>query len=74
MFKGKGVQQQWFPVILKDYKGWEFTVTENGWTTDVTALEWLQKVFIPQTAPRDPLEARLLILDGHGSHEIIEFI
>jgi hypothetical protein len=29
-FKGKSVQQQWFPVILKDYKGWEFTATENG--------------------------------------------
>ena len=74
MFKGKGVQQQWFPVILKDYKGWEFTATENGWTTDTTALEWLQKVFIPQTAPRDPSEARLLILDGHGSHETTEFM
>ena len=74
MFKGKSVQQQWFPIELKDFEGWQFTATENGWTSNATALEWLQKVFIPQTAPEDPLEARLLILDGHGSHETTEFM
>jgi hypothetical protein len=74
MFKGKSVQQQWFPTDLKDFKGWEFTATENGWTSDITALEWLQKVFIPQSAPRNSSEARLLILDGHGSHETTEFM
>jgi 4-hydroxybenzoate polyprenyltransferase len=74
MFRGKSVQQQWFPMGLNDFIGWLFTATDNGWTTDATALEWLQKVFIPQTAPRDPSEARLLILDGHGSHETTEFI
>jgi len=47
MFKGQSVQQQWFPIRLKEYKGWEFTATENGWTSDATALEWLQKVFLP---------------------------
>ena len=74
MFKGKSVQQQWFPTALREFKGWKFTATENGWTSNATALEWLQKVFIPQTAPRDPSEARLLILDGHGSHETTEFM
>lgn len=37
-------------------------------------MEWLKTVFIPQTVPRDPLEPRLLILDGHGSHETLEFM
>jgi len=74
MFKGKSVQQQWFPTRLSTYEGWEFTATDNGWTSDATALEWLQKVFLPQTAPQDPSEARLLILDGHGSHETMEFM
>jgi 4-hydroxybenzoate polyprenyltransferase len=74
MFKGKSVQQQWFPTGLSTYEGWEFTATDNGWTSDATALEWLQKVFLPQTAPQDPSEARLLILDGHGSHETMEFM
>jgi hypothetical protein len=39
MFKGKSVQQQWFPVELKDYIDWEFTVTNNGWTSNTTTLE-----------------------------------
>jgi hypothetical protein len=74
IFKGKSVQQQWFDITLDNYKSWQFTATENGWTTDNIALEWLYKVFIPQTAPRDPSESRLLVLDSHGSHETTEFI
>jgi 4-hydroxybenzoate polyprenyltransferase len=74
IFKGKSVQQQWFPVGLKDYIGWEFTATDNGWTSDATALEWLKKVFLPQSAPTNPSDARLLILDGHGSHETTDFM
>lgn len=74
IYKGKSVQQQWFGLDVDDYKGWKFEATDNGWTTDATALEWLKLVFIPQSAPRDPREHRLLILDGHGSHETTEFM
>lgn len=38
--KGKSVQQQWFPMGLKAYKGWKFTATDNGWTSNDTALEY----------------------------------
>ncbi|KAK8007059.1 hypothetical protein PG989_001049 [Apiospora arundinis] len=65
-YKGKTVQQQWFPLDPTPYKAWKFTATENGWTSDPSAVEWLQKVFIPSTQPTDPKEARLLVLDGHG--------
>ncbi|KAJ8063551.1 hypothetical protein OCU04_007423 [Sclerotinia nivalis] len=51
IFKGKSVQQQWFPTTLDTFKDWQFTATENGWTSDNTALEWLEKVFIPSTMP-----------------------
>ncbi|CCF47772.1 transposase [Colletotrichum higginsianum] len=68
IYKGKTVQQQWFPLDLGPYEGWQFTATENGWTTDDTAVEWLQKVFLPQTVPQTASqgkegkdEARLLI-------------
>ena len=74
IWKGKSVQQQWFKTILKQFKGWEFTTTDNGWTTDDTATEWLVKCFLPQTALRDLSERRLLILDGHGSYETTEFM
>jgi hypothetical protein len=53
MFKGKTVQQQWFPTTLDTFKGWQFTATENGWTSDDTAIEWLSRVSIPSTAPQD---------------------
>jgi hypothetical protein len=71
IFKGKSVQQQWFPKELSQYKNWEITATENAWTTDSTAVEWLEKVFLPQT---DTPQPRLLILDGHRSHETTEFM
>lgn len=74
IFKGMTVQQQWFPFHLDIYNRWKFHATDNGWTSDDTALEWLKKVFIPGTQPRDPSEARLLILNGHGSHETTGFI
>ncbi|OAQ65585.1 transposase [Purpureocillium lilacinum] len=53
---------------------WQFTATKNGWTSDQTAVEWLEKVFIPRTQPSDFLERRLLVLDGHGSHETVDFM
>ena len=47
MFKGKSVQQQWFPTSLNNFKSWQFTITENSQTSNATALEQLKKVFIP---------------------------
>ena len=49
IFKGKSVQQQQFTTKLKElkeFKSQKFTATDNSWTTDNTALEQLQKVFI----------------------------
>ena len=74
IFKGKSVQKQWFPSDMGLYQGWHFTATPNGWTSDDTALEWLQKVFIPNTQPSDLSEARLLIIDGHGIHTTTDFM
>jgi hypothetical protein len=74
IFKGKSVQQQWFPEDLQPFNNWEFTATVNAWTSDETAVEWLEKLFIPLTKPSDPKEKRLLILDGHGSHETTDFM
>ena len=39
IYKGKNVQQQWFPSQLVKFNGWFFIATENRWTTDKTALE-----------------------------------
>ena len=37
-------------------------------------MEWLEKLFIPLTQPSRPQEKRLLIIDGHGSHETTDFM
>jgi len=41
---------------------------------DEVALEWLIKVFLPSTRPKDNKETRLLIFDGHGSYQTTEFM
>lgn len=74
IFKGRSVQQQWFPYNIDFLEDWNFTCSEKGWTNNQIALQWLRNVFIPETAPKDPREPRLLILDGHGSHMTEDFL
>jgi 4-hydroxybenzoate polyprenyltransferase len=54
IFKGKSVQQQWFPVDKDELATWKFAATDKGWINRVVALEWLEEVFIPLTKPQDP--------------------
>src|SRR5205814_334362 len=72
IFKGKSVQVQWFKAEVA--RPWYYTYSENGWTSNAIALEWLEKVFIPETKPLDASEPRLLIVDGHGSHTTDDFM
>jgi hypothetical protein len=55
------------------YKDWTFYPTEKGWISDEVALAWLQHTFIPETSTT-PQRPRLLIVDGHGSHETDDFM
>jgi hypothetical protein len=43
----------------------------KGWTDHELTLEWLQKIFIPETYIEG--QFRLLIVDGHGSHVSDDF-
>jgi hypothetical protein len=70
IFKGKHLQSTWFPA--QDTPDWLYTTSENGWTSNSIGYEWLQRIFIPSTTPRQG-QWRLLILDGHGSHTPIDF-
>ena len=75
IFKAKSIQEQWFKKdFLAKYPSWHVTFSENGWTSNDIALEWLEKVFLPQTEPDSVADARLLIVDGHGSHTSDEFM
>ncbi|KAJ3453412.1 hypothetical protein MRS44_017659 [Fusarium solani] len=68
IFKGKELQKQWFLDEFKLIADWYYITSPNGWTDNHIALEWLKDVYLPQTEPRDASDARLIILDGHGSH------
>ncbi|OBS16804.1 hypothetical protein FPOA_27081 [Fusarium poae] len=68
IFKGKEIQQQWFVDELKQVADWYYITSENGWTDNHIAVEWLKEVYLPQTQPEDESDARLIILDGHRSH------
>ena len=75
IFRVKSIQEQWFRhEFLKSRPSWHVTFLENGWTSNSIALEWLEKVFLPQITPADSSDVRLLIVDGHGSHATEEFM
>ena len=52
---------------------WIYTTSKNGWIANRIAYAWLTDVFLPETKPPGD-EARLLLLDGHGSHHTVEFL
>jgi hypothetical protein len=70
IFKGKNLQSTWFPAIIPE---WLYITSENGWTSNAIGAEWLQRVFLPETAPSHDCW-RMLILDGHGSHISLDFL
>ena len=72
IFKGKELQAQWFTdEIRRICPNWYAIASPNGWTSDHIGHSWLEDVYLPQTTPEDPSDARLIILDGHGSHATV---
>lgn len=73
IFKGKELQKQWFLEEFRKIADWNYITSPNGWTDNHIAVEWLERVYLPQTQPADESDARLIILDGHGSHATVRF-
>jgi hypothetical protein len=51
---------------------WIIAISENGWTNNKLGLEWL-KHFHEHTKKKVVGSYRLLIIDGHESHDSLEF-
>ena len=51
--------------------GSQFSVSDSGWTKDGIGRLWFKEHFLPNIGDARP---QLLIFDGHGSHNNIEFI
>jgi DDE superfamily endonuclease len=54
--------------------GWRYAYSESGYTDSVISLEWLKRVFDPQTKARAQQKPRILVVDGFITHETIEAI
>ena len=50
---------------------WRIAVSDNGWTNDKLGLEWIQHFY--ETTKHCKGKWRLLIFDGHSSHQTAEF-
>jgi hypothetical protein len=71
IFKGNSLQTTWF--LAQYVPDWLYTTSENGWTSRSIGIEWLRRIYIPDTAPQLD-RYRLLLLNGHSSHVDIEFM
>lgn len=71
IFKGKGIQSSWY--TEEGIPNFLYTTSMNGWTSNDIGLHWLHQAEIPATSPPTG-QWRLLILDGYGSHAIIDFM
>jgi hypothetical protein len=72
ILKGKEHQAAWYQESNLP-SDWKLTNSANGWTTDKIGLAWLKHVFDPFSKLHSTSAKRLLILDGHSSHETAEF-
>ena len=54
--------------------GWHYACSESGYTDSKISLEWLKRVFDPQTKEQAKQIPRVLICDGFGTHETLEFL
>jgi hypothetical protein len=52
--------------------GWHYACSESGYTDSKISLEWLKRVFDPQTREQANQKPRVLICDGFGTHETLE--
>ncbi|KAI1670786.1 DDE superfamily endonuclease [Pyrenophora tritici-repentis] len=54
--------------------GWHYGFSKNGYNDSKINLEWLTRVFDPQTRARANGKPHMLICDGFGTHETLEIL
>jgi hypothetical protein len=69
IFDGKLHQMPWYQSGLP--ATWRIAVSNNGWTNDKLGFEWIQHFH--ENTKNSKGKWRLLIFDGHGSHQTAEF-
>jgi hypothetical protein len=54
--------------------GWYYACSDSGYTDSKISLEWLKRIFDPETKERANKRPQLLICDGFGTHESLEIL
>jgi DDE superfamily endonuclease len=54
--------------------GWQYACSDSGYTDSKISLEWLKRIFNPETKERANKKPRVLICDGFGTHETLEIL
>ncbi|KAK1916404.1 MFS-type transporter clz9 [Pyrenophora teres f. teres] len=70
IFAGQYHLSAWYQEDIP--RDWAIAVSDNGWTNNELGVEWL-KHFNAHTQARAVGARRLLVLDGHESHQSLEF-
>jgi hypothetical protein len=70
IFAGENHLQAWYEELLPP--NWVLSVSEKGWTNNEIGLDWIQH-FNLHTKDRSTGVKRLLIIDGHESHDSLQF-
>lgn len=73
IFRGANLNTEWL-VAHELTPDWRFSTSNEGWTSDIHAMQSLTRCFEPATCEKVNGGYRLLILDGHGSHVTVDFI
>ena len=68
---GKEPESGWF-LPTNELPDWIWAFSPKGWTDNELAVDWLRRIFNPETSPNEK-KHRILILDGHKSHISGEF-
>ena len=53
---------------------WQYAFSDSGYTDSKISLEWLKRIFHPETKERANENPRVLICDGFGTHETLEIL
>ncbi len=53
---------------------WQYAYSDSGYTDSKISLEWLKRIFDPETKERANKKPRVLICDGFGTHETLEIL
>ena len=64
----------WYPREGGRASGWHFAISPNGYTNNQLGLIWLTEVFDKQIAALANGCPKVLVVNGHSSHESVEFM